>query len=243
MLFDFLDPVRHGQRKLPEFLELASSQVTLKVIRHPHARRYMLRLKADGTIRLTIPRSGSTMAAWQFLRSNHQWLENQFRAWQSRQNQSIMWQVGSTILFRGREDQLELVSPELVRLGNETFVLRQETGDFRPILESHFRKIAVLELPIRVDELAAQYGFKVNRITVRNQRTRWGSCSQRGNISLNWRLIQTPNFVRDYIILHELAHLRHMNHSESFWNEVKQLCPDFKTAEFWLKQHHRALRQ
>jgi predicted metal-dependent hydrolase len=78
-------------------------------------------------------------------------------------------------------------------------------------------------------------------VTVRNQRSRWGSCSRRGTISLNWRLVQTPLFVRDYLVLHELAHLKEMNHSRRFWSEVARLCPDFPEAERWLKQHSRLL--
>jgi len=74
-------------------------------------------------------------------------------------------------------------------------------------------------------------------VSVRNQRSRWGSCSRHGTISLNWRLVQTPTFVRDYIILHELAHLKEMNHSKRFWREVARLCPDFGRAERWLKEH------
>lgn len=70
-----------------------------------------------------------------------------------------------------------------------------------------------------------------------------GSCSRRGTVSLNWRLIQTPSFVRDYIILHELAHRRHMNHSNKFWQEVKRLCPDYLLAERWLKQNAKLLRK
>jgi predicted metal-dependent hydrolase len=62
------------------------------------------------------------------------------------------------------------------------------------------------------------------------------SCSRRGLISLNWRLIQTPDFVRDYVILHELAHLKHMNHSPRFWAEVARICPAYETAEEWLKR-------
>jgi predicted metal-dependent hydrolase len=77
---------------------------------------------------------------------------------------------------------------------------------------------------------------------VRNQKSRWGSCSRRGTISLNWRLIQTPEFVRDYIILHELAHRRQMNHSEKFWLEVERLFTDYLLAERWLKQHANLLR-
>jgi predicted metal-dependent hydrolase len=95
-----------------------------------------------------------------------------------------------------------------------------------------------------VTRLAAAHGLggNVKRVTVRNQKTRWGSCSSRGTISLNWRLIQTPDFVRDYIILHELAHLRHMNHSARFWQEVKRLCPDLATAKQWIKVHRQLLQ-
>jgi len=85
--------------------------------------------------------------------------------------------------------------------------------------------------------LAALHGVNVSLVTVRNQKSRWGSCSRRGTISLNWRLIQTPKFVRDYIILHELAHRRQMNHSGKFWQEVERLCPDYLQAKRWLKQH------
>ena len=84
--------------------------------------------------------------------------------------------------------------------------------------------------------------IRVQRVTVRNQRSRWGSCSRRGTISLNWRLVQTPEFVRDYIVLHELAHLREMNHSPRFWREVARLCPNFAEAEKWLKANAALLR-
>jgi len=77
---------------------------------------------------------------------------------------------------------------------------------------------------------------------VRNQRTRWGSCSRRGVISLNWRLIQLPAFVSDYVVLHELMHRRQLNHSDKFWREVEQVCPDYRSAERWLKQHSGLLR-
>ena len=74
-------------------------------------------------------------------------------------------------------------------------------------------------------------------MTVRNQRSRWGSCSRRGTISLNWRLVQTPDLVRDYIIHHELMHLREMNHSARFWARVEEVCPGWREAERWLKRN------
>ena len=79
--------------------------------------------------------------------------------------------------------------------------------------------------------------MNVTRVSVRNQRTRWGSCTEAGVISLNWRLVQCPEFVSDYIIYHELMHLREMNHSKRFWKAVGEVCPDWKSAEAWLKEN------
>ena len=109
-------------------------------------------------------------------------------------------------------------------------------------VERHLWRLAARELPGRVLELAALHQAPVRRVTVRNQRSRWGSCSRAGTVSLNWRLVQAPVTVRDYIILHELAHLKEMNHSRRFWREVARLCPDFATAGKWLKQHSELLR-
>jgi predicted metal-dependent hydrolase len=91
-------------------------------------------------------------------------------------------------------------------------------------------------------ELAAEQGLRVNRVTVRNQRSRWGSCSRHATISLNWRILQAPTHVRDYLILHELMHLRQMNHSAKYWKEVANACPDYLKAELWLKEHNHLLR-
>jgi predicted metal-dependent hydrolase len=106
----------------------------------------------------------------------------------------------------------------------------------------HLWKLAAAELAPKVYEFAAVHQLKVQRVTVRNQRSRWGSCSRRATISLNWKLIQAPPFVRDYIILHELMHLRQMNHSARFWGEVEAVCPEYKTAEKWLKEHSSLLK-
>jgi predicted metal-dependent hydrolase len=117
-----------------------------------------------------------------------------------------------------------------------------DVTDFRPAIEKHLRQLASEELPPRVQAYAAEHQVTVNRISVRNQKSRWGSCSRRGTISLNWRLIHTPLPVQDYVILHELMHLRQMNHSARFWQEVKSVCPDYEAAERWLKQNASLLR-
>ena len=117
-------------------------------------------------------------------------------------------------------------------------------GQLIPIAEFDVKNAqvrAVTELIQRTKELAAQTNSQITRITIRNQRTRWGSCSRRGAISLNWRLIQTPQFVIDYIILHELMHLRQMNHSKRFWTEVAKVCPTWRESEKWLRHHGREI--
>ena len=110
-------------------------------------------------------------------------------------------------------------------------------GDLRPTLEAHFLRRGKVELPARTWELSAITGVDVKQVTVRNQRSRWGSCSAGGTISLNWRLVQTPEFVRDYIIYHELMHLREMNHSARFWARVEEVCPGWRDAEQWIKRN------
>jgi len=93
------------------------------------------------------------------------------------------------------------------------------------------------ELIPRVGELAHQHGLSISRVSIRRQRSRWGSCSRRGVISLNWRLAHAPDQVRDYVIIHELMHLREMNHSSRFWAHVDAAFPQRSAAEQWLKEH------
>ena len=237
---------------------------------NPRARRYLLRLRPDGTARVTIPRGGSTAVARQFVERHAAWLERELQRLQAQPWKPAAWKIGTEILLRGESVRIEAgVNDEnkeiedlpsssygatsedendvrreaaTVRFGGESVRVPDTTADLRPAIESHLRKLATRELPPRVLELAARHGLTVRRITVRNQKSRWGSCSRRGTISLNWRLIQTPAFVSDYICLHELMHLRQMNHSPRFWREVERVCPDYRMARHWLKQHSGLLR-
>jgi predicted metal-dependent hydrolase len=104
------------------------------------------------------------------------------------------------------------------------------------------RTRAARELPARLFELAAQHGLTVARVSIRNQRTRWGSCGPDGHICLNWRLVLMPPEVRDYVLIHELMHLRRMDHSRAYWRLVAAACPDYPSAREWLRRHGPALR-
>jgi predicted metal-dependent hydrolase len=222
-------------------LQVGTRTVPLLMVHHPRARRYLLRLRPDGTARVTIPRNGSIRAARDFASRNVRWLEQQFQRLAARPTIPDTWNLGTEILFRGEWVRIEPDADGSIRFSTERMNVSDAHADLRPAIQKHLRALASKELPPRIMELAALHGVNVSRVTVRNQKSRWGSCSRRGTISLNWRLIQTPGFVRDYI-LHELAHRRQMNHSEKFWQEVERLFPNYLQAEGWLKRHSDLLR-
>lgn len=228
-----------------ECLTVGGRSLPLLLVPNRRAKRYVLRLRPDGLVRVAIPRGGSVAEARRFAERNLPWLERQLLRRASSPPADRRWLIGDEILLRGTAARIDHAAEgELgrVAVGNELVRVNDTAGDLRPEIERYLWRKAVRELSARTLELAAVHQFPVRRVTVRNQRSRWGSCSRRGTVSLNWRLIQAPDSVRDYIILHELAHLREMNHSKRFWREVARLCPEFETAERWLKQHAGLLR-
>ena len=224
-----------------DHLQVGSRSVPLLFVHHPSARRYLLRLRPDGVARVTVPRKGSITAAREFASRNIGWLEQQLHHLANQAKPGTEWKLGTEIHFRGDRVKIEVETARKISFGGETLTVADTAADLRLVIEKHLRQLAAQELPPLVMEKAAQHQLSVQRVTVRNQKSRWGSCSRRSTISLNWRLIQTPDFVRDYIILHELAHLRQMNHSDQFWQEVERLCPDYQAAERWLKVHRGVL--
>jgi predicted metal-dependent hydrolase len=244
MQFELGLPTPPGAQGASEcWLRVGSGQMKLRLVRNHRARRYVLRLSRDGTARVAVPRRGSLQEAVRFAERNVPWLEKQ-RLRQLRQpTEPTAWKLGTSILLRGDPLRLEagIAGGQIVCFGEHRLAVRDRGADLRLEIERYLRKLAARELPVRASDLAAQHGIPLQRITLRNQRSRWGSCSGKGTISLNWRLIQTPPFVTDYIVLHELAHVKEMNHSARFWQEVARLCPQYQEAEKWLKSNSKLL--
>lgn len=174
------------------------------LVRHPRARRYVVRVRDDGSVRVTIPRWGSKRDALAFAREQQPWID--------RQRQRV-------------EEERSRPCPPAIA----------------PEVEREVRARAKRDLPARLLELAARHGLVVSRVSVRNQRWRWGSCSPSGHICLNWRLAQMPDSVRDYVMIHELMHLERLDHSSKFWKLVAQACPGYQTARQWLRAHQDLL--
>ena len=101
--------------------------------------------------------------------------------------------------------------------------------------------VALQDIPQRVRKYAAIIGVTVGRITIRNQKTRWGSCSSKGNLNFNCLLMLCPEEIRDYVVVHELCHRKELNHSSRFWNEVSRVMPGYASCRKWLKDNGAAL--
>jgi predicted metal-dependent hydrolase len=223
-----------------EVLEGGGGLMPIEYRKRRNARRYILRVNAAGNGGcVTIPRGGSLAEARIFAKRNARWLEDRLR----RRREMATEKMGEDkVLFRGAEvaiaslDAPNPLIPTLSPSGGEGVQSAAASVKLK------LWQLAWKELPTRVAELAAQHGLTVRRVSVRDQRSRWGSCSARGVISLNWRLVQTPDFVRDYIIVHELMHLRQMNHSPQYWKLVYEAFPRTDEAEKWLKRHAGLLR-
>lgn len=107
--------------------------------------------------------------------------------------------------------------------------------------EIWYRHVAETVISENVHRIATKFGFKHGKITIRSQKTRWGSCSSNGNLSFNWRLVMAPPSIGEYLVCHELAHTVHHNHSTEFWRLVARICPDYAIAESWLRENETAL--
>jgi len=201
------------------------------------ARHYLIYLRRDASIRVTIPRGGTKTEAAAFVRVKHRWIQRQWDKMEAPSWPPRAWQAGTRVWFEGQEILLRKSAPERGHCGPLSFTVPSGTPDWRPLVEEHLRLFGKKNLPERAWELAALYKFQPKSVTIRSQSTRWGSCSQARRISLNWRLVQVPPAVRDYVIVHELAHLRHLNHSKQFWSLVSRLMPDYPLHEKWLKTH------
>ncbi len=214
----------------------------IEFVRVRRARRYILRVRPDGTLRVTVPRGGSRAEGERFAERHQRWIERE-RERIREEHMPVTWGDGTVILFRGCEHAIrvtETATRRVAAFADRVVSLEEGTG-VRDAVEAELKTIARAELAPRLEQLAAEQGMAIERVVIRNQRSRWGSCSPSGTIALNFRLVQMPDAVRDYVLIHELMHRRQQNHSRRFWRLVEAVCPDFRQAERWLKMRGRTL--
>jgi predicted metal-dependent hydrolase len=219
-----------------------SDEHRVEFVRVRKARRYILRVQPDGTLRVTIPRGGSRSEAIAFIRQHVAWVARE-RARVRKERAPVHWTHGSTVLLAGVPHPIRIEGRDtgLVACYAGRCVAVRSALDVRPEIERDLRALAAERLVPRIFELARRHHLSVRRVTIRNQRSRWGSCSRNGDIALNFRLVQMPAEISDYVLVHELMHLKQQNHGRRFWTLVEQACPGFRDAERWLRREGRAL--
>jgi predicted metal-dependent hydrolase len=223
-----------------EPLRAVPSEPPIEFVRVRRARRYILRLKPDGTLRVTVPRGGSRAEALRFAERHRRWVEQQ-RARARTEQMPASWRDGTPILLHGIPYTIA-VAPDGDSAAYADRVVRiAGAANVRPAIEADLKALARAELVPRLFDLAARHEVAVSRVLIRNQRSRWGSCSPSGVIALNFRLVQMPPDIAEYVLLHELMHRRQQNHSRRFWRLVAAACPGFRAAEHWLKSAGRSL--
>lgn len=151
--------------------------------------------------------------------------------------------AGEAFWYLGKRCPLEIVpaSTPLVWSGGRFHLSQAVQSKAREVFTRWYKNQARSLITARVEAFAGQHGFVYQNIRVSSARTRWGSCSAKGTLSFTWRLVMAPLEVIDYVVVHELAHLKQPNHSTRFWELVQAILPDYKTRRQWLKTNGRGL--
>ncbi|HYL33065.1 MAG TPA: SprT family zinc-dependent metalloprotease [Stellaceae bacterium] len=229
-------------RALPDRIALSSGDRPLKIVRRQTARRFILRLDdEDDAVILTLPRYASFAAALRFLADNRGWIEQRLGELPPRVAFSDGVEIpilGVPHIIRHRAQSrgrgAVWLEPGALCVSGDVHHLTRRVTDF-------LRELARHELGTRARAMADSIGRRVLRVSVRNTRTRWGSCAHDGALCFSWRLIFAPPAVVDYVVAHEIAHLKHMNHGPRFWRAVEDLAPGSGAPRLWLRRNRARL--
>lgn len=224
-----------------ELLAVDGADVAVKVRLNPRARRIVMRVHpTSGDVIVTAPSRGGMGPALAFARGEIPWIARQLR----HLPKPVALMPGAVVPFLGVAHPIrhaQARGPAPVWAEDNAILVSGRVEHAPRRLTDFFKREAKTMLTARAQDYAARLGVRPGRVSVRDTKSRWGSCSQNGSLSFSWRLILAPGFVRDYVVAHEVAHLKEMNHSARFWGQVKILSPDMARARQWLRDHGRTL--
>lgn len=236
---------RHSHNKLDDdhhLIEIRGQKIPLIVRRHPRARRMTLRLNilGEGAV-ITIPVNARSVDALDLAYQKSSWLCQQLKSIGER----VAFGDGVQIPFQGVQHQVRHREDihGAVWIENDAINVTGKVQHISNRLGDWLKKQAHIRIKSLVYQKAKKIDRIPSRVTIRDTRSRWGSCSSKGNLSFSWRLIMAPPEILDYVVAHEVAHLAHMNHSANFWNTVDRLTENAKSGRAWLKRYGSALHR
>jgi predicted metal-dependent hydrolase len=217
-----------GVRTLP-----GNPGITINLRKNARARRMTLRIsRIDGGVTLTVPRGVSETEALAFAAEKQGWIRTHL----SKQATASTVGPGQTLDVAGVRFFLRDGTGKRLHVDGNVIALPQPAEKGRAHLQAWLKEQARAELTRASDRYASRIGRRYRRITLRDTRSRWGSCSSAGALMYSWRLILAPPAVLDYVAAHEVAHLQEMNHSPAFWQVVRDLYGPHDAERKWLRQ-------
>ena len=239
-----------SQQSSPKgFITLAGQRLTYTIRRNNRARRIWIKVEDREGLVLVFPKWAKTSQAPDLIRKHRDWILGRIeqRAAHLASAPPPLGE-GRTVSYRGRALPLRVrncacVNPS-VEIHRDSVVVRVPRDREAPVgevLAAFYREKAKEVFARRVQALAEAIGVKPKRVSVRDQKTRWGACTGRGTLTFNWRLLLAPPAVLDYVVVHELFHLRHANHGRRFWELVASHSPNFEAHRDWLRTYGRLL--
>jgi predicted metal-dependent hydrolase len=216
----------------------AAAPFDYSIRRSDRAKRVRVRVDPrDGAVEVVLPKRAAAREAERAVEELRGWIVKQ-RARVARTRERLSAREPGTVPYLGATLKLapQAGRVRVTRLGHVLLVPDDEEPA-RAALERWYRRQARLEIAPRLDRAAAAVGREYAKLTIRDQRTRWGSCSSNGAMSFNWRLLLAPDAVLEYVVRHEAAHLAVMDHSPRFWSVMERLMPGYEVPRRWLRDH------
>ena len=208
--------------------------------RSAQARRLSLRIsRLDGRATLTLTTRVPEREGMAFVRERESWLRKHLSAIEP----EMPVEIGATVLFEGADVPVIAGPVKRATLKSGALMVPDDPGKVGKRVAAFMKLRARDALADASDRYAAALGRPYNRISLRDTRSRWGSCSSAGDLMYSWRLIMAPRSVLEYVAAHEVAHLQHMDHSDRFWGVVNDLFPNYKACRKWLRDNGGALHR
>lgn len=229
---------------------MGGRRVDYTIRRNSRAKRIWIKIDEHEGLVLVLPRWGRAVDAADHIRRHREWVLEHLIKWEERvASAPPPLGTGRTVVYRGRPIPLKVrncACTEPTVEWHRNHLLVHLPRDTQPvladILRQSFRAKAKEIFLRRVEALAEDVRVKPKRVFIRDQKTRWGACTTLGTVTFNWRLVLAPPSVLDYVVIHELCHLRHPNHGRRFWELVESVCPNFDAHRAWLRENGALLR-
>jgi len=215
-----------------------------EVLKHPLSKKIRLKVSGDGKIKITLPERLSFDYAHSFLKKNKEWVEKHLKSVGTKNSLLKDWLFEGFILYHGEKRNLFILPDPKIKQSkleyeNQSFYLKVPAEHTKESVYEAVKKglirMAKTEFSALLEKMSRITGIYYLKLTIKDTRTRWGSCSSKRSINLSWRLIMAPASVQTYLVIHELSHLREMNHSKKFWDWIEAYLPDYREQELYLK--------